>query len=176
MYLIGNVPVQMCRHGCSHPFQMRWIWTSSSLDEITKHVRHILALPSAVHPLTVGISPIVNQTSYMELQSKVWTLHVTIVDCRRGAAKTDFPCVPEGHSSRDGFRPPCPCCPACRWAPDDATSRSAPAQTLSFAFISFLFSFRAFFASLSVREAIHLHPDSWPRNIRITWHCIKNTQ
>lgn len=50
-----------------------------------------------------------------------------------------------------------------------------PGANSLFAFISFLFSFRAFFASLSVREAIHLHPPGWPRNTRITWHSVKNT-
>lgn len=51
---------------------------------------------------------------------------------------------------------------------DDATSRSAPNANSLFAFISFLVSFRAFFESLSVREAIHLHLPGWPRNSRIT--------
>lgn len=65
------------------------------------------------------------------------------------------------------------CCPG--WLPGLGWRHLSlrPGANSLFAFISFLISFRAFFESLSVREAIHLHLPGWPRNSRITWHSVK---
>lgn len=101
-----------------------------------------------------------------------------------GVVNSEFSRGPEGVTSRDVYCPPSPrrclaaaCCPGlAAGARDDATSRSAPAQTRSL---------RSFHSSSHSEHSSHLCQcakrftytfPGWLRNTRITWHSIKNTQ